>query len=447
MSSGTACSVLSILERLSIGSVRARAGLLPFGVGLLIVASARFAAAQTAPTVRIELSSLDLRRPVELIASAADVVHAATELGLSKTFETVSTSSDRRGRLFRLSKVYLVDLPAVALAHTLGHEFGHDVRRREGGNQNTGFTLDNWPWPVPFVDAHGTGAVSLVGGFFDRASIRSTSGGYEAGRVRDRRFEDAFSSSEDIDQFLASQLIYSRLEEPLAAVFYLRESRLRDQKLFLFSNFSGGDNIDDPTAYALSFTNVRYNRIRLADAEAAARSIRKSARWALVDLQLAGSFFRVANYLWTGNSSGAVPALTVKEVRFWPRATFALSSSGIARGGEMLAVRKRTSIKVHAEKTEQAVPIAGHTRSPWSWGLAFSTTAKSARLRLEGNFWNQETGGRGGSAEGRVENRVRVLPGHTSAALSVGYKSAGFLAGAPAAARWFASTGLIFKAK
>jgi hypothetical protein len=110
------------------------------------------------------------------------------------------------------------------------------------------------------------------------------------------------------------------------------------------------------------------------------------------------------------------------------------------------------------EKTEQAVPLdvigltdrgrpilADRTRSLWGGGLAASAPLKAMRARLEGNLWNQDTTGRGGSVEGRLERPVSALPGRTSASVTVGYKTAGFLAGAPDAARWFGSIGLTIR--
>jgi hypothetical protein len=434
--------------------MRANGILVAATVCVLVGFSPRSAIAQTAPAIHFELGNWDLRRHLELVAAGADVVHAAAEAGSRRLFETVGTSRDGRGRMFRITKLYLVDLPTVAVAHTLGHEYGHASRNRENGALSSSFALDNWPWPVPFVNAHTTNG--LAGSLFDRSLLAISSGGYEAGRVRDRRFADEFSNTSGVDYFAALRLIYSRVEEPLAAVVYLRESELRDKRLYLFANSSAPHGIDDMSAYALTLTGVRYRgSISEANADAAAREIRGAAPWALLDLELAGSFYRVANYLWTGRAVDHVPSLKVRGNRFWPRATFALTSAGVSRGGEVLWVREHASMKFHAEKTEQAVPLdivgsadrgrpilADRTRSLWGGGVAVSTSIRATRLRLEGNYWNQDTTGRGGSVEGRFERLVRVLPGLAGTSVSLGYKTAGSLAGAPDAARWFVSAGL-----
>ena len=441
--------------------MRARRRLIIAAVSVLIVCSARLASAQTAPAIHFELGNWDLRRHVELVAAGADVVHAATQAGLGRLFETVTTSRDSRGRTFRVAKFYLVDLPTVAVAHTLGHEYGHASRGRERGSFNNDFVLDNWPWPVPFVNGHsrGTMASSDFDFLVDARALGPESGGYEAGRVRDRRFADQFSDTGGVEYFAATRLIYSRLEEPLAAMVFLRESVLRDQRLFLFTNRPVAVGVDDMSAYAVTLTGVRYGgRISEADADSAAREIRAGARWALLDLELAGSLYRVANYLWTGRAVGQVPALRIAGNHFWPRATFALTSAGMSRGAELLWVRDRFAVTLHSEKVEQAVPLdtvgftdrgrpilADHTRSLWGGGLAASTSLRATRLRLEGNYWNQDTTGRGGSFEGRVERRIASWTTRPAASLSVGYKTAGFLAGAPDAARWFASIGLTIR--
>jgi hypothetical protein len=430
---------------------------LPISAGILagILVAAPNASAQTSsqPTIHIEFGNWDLRRHVELVAAGADVVHAATEAALGKTFDTVSTSRDRRGRLFRLGKLYVVDFPMVAVAHTLGHEYGHASRHRAYQIYSAGFRLDNFPWPVPFVNGSPKPGSSSEGAF-DARGLGLVSGGYEAGRVRDRRFADEFGAPGGVDHSAAARLIYSRLEEPLAALVYLRESKIRDQNFFLGLNTSAGP--DDMVVYSGALTAVRYGgRISTPDAQSAAREIRRGARWALADLQLLGSFYRVANYLWTGNATGEVPAITVRGSRFWPRATFALTPVGIARGGEVLWVRDGRSATLHLERTEQAAPLDvtavndrgrplawGPPRSLWGGGLSVSAPVSAMRIRLEGNVWNQEATGRGGSVEGRVERSISALAPRTSANVSLGYKSAGFLAGAPDAARWFASAGV-----
>lgn len=435
----------------------ARGRLIVSAVFILAAFSPRSARAQTAPAIHFELGNWDLRRHVELVAAGADVVHAATDAGFGKFFETVTTSRDGRGRMFRVAKFYLVDLPTISVAHTIGHEYGHASRNREAGALNNSFTLDNWPWPVPFVNAHGTGHGTMS--YFDRPALAIDAGGYEAGRVRDRRFADDFADARGADYFAATRLIYSRLEEPLAAMVFLRESELREKRLYLFANGTSGQGVDDMSAYALTLTAVRYHgAISEANADAAAREMRGAARWALLDLQLAGSFYRAADYLWTGRAVGQVPSLKFGGNRFWPRATFALTSAGISRGGEVLWVREHASMKVHAEKTEQAVPLdvvgvtdrgrpilADHTRSLWGGGVAASTSLGATRLRLEGNYWNQDTTGRGGSVEGRVERRINAWPTRPAASMTAGYKTAGFLAGAPDAARWFVSAGLTIR--
>jgi hypothetical protein len=430
---------------------------LPIAAGILasltFVAATATAQTSSQPTVHIEIGNWDLRRHVELVAAGADVVHAATEAALGRAFETVSTSRDRRGRLFRIGKLYVVDLPTVAVAHTLGHEYGHASRHREYQVYSAGFRLENWPWPVPFVNGLPKPGTSSQGAF-DARGLGLVSGGYEAGRVRDRRFADDFASPGGVDQFLAARLIYSRLEEPLAGIVYLRESQIREQNFFLGRSASVGP--DDMVVYSGALTSVRYGgRISTLDAQSAAREIRRGAPWALLDLQLLGSFYRVANYLWTGDSVGQVPAIKVGDNRFWPRATFALTPVGIARGGDVLWVRDGRSASLHLEKTEQAAaldvtartdrgqPIAwSPPHSRWGGGLAVSAPIRGMRFRLEGNVWNQATTGRGGSVEGRIERSIAPLIARTSASFSLGYKTVGFLAGAPDAARWFVSAGL-----
>lgn len=436
--------------------MRARGRLIVAAGAVLVACSSRLASAQTAPAIHLELGNWDLRRHVEIVAAGADVVHAATEAGLGKIFEAAATSRDGRGRMLRVAKLYLVDLPTVAVAHTLGHEYGHTSRSREYNISSPGFSLENWPWPVPFVNGRPKPGGSFAGSF-DPPMLGIASGGYEAGRVRDKRFADDFSNPDGIDQFSATRLIYSRLEEPLAATWFLRDSAIHDQDFFLEGNSTGG--IQDPVVYAAAFTSVKYGgRISTLDAQTAARQIRRGARWALLDLELAGSFYRVANYLWTGRAVGQVPALAFAGNRIWPRATFALTSAGIARGGEALWVRERFSVKGHAEKTEQAMPLdtvgftdrgrpilADHTRSLWGGGLAATTSIGATRLSAEGNYWNQDTTGRGGSGEARAERRITAWPTRPSVSLAIGYKTAGFLAGAPDAARWFVSAGLTFR--
>jgi hypothetical protein len=407
------------------------------------------------PAVHIEIGNWDLRRHIELVAAGADIVHAATEAALGRAFETVSTSRDRRGRLFRIGKLYVVDFPTVAVAHTLGHEYGHASRHREYQIHTAGFRLENWPWPVPFVNGLPKPGGSPEGQF-DARALGLAPAGYEAGRVRDRRFADDFAAPGGIDHSSAERLIYSRLEEPLAGLVYLRESKIREQDFFLGLNTRVGP--DDMLVYSGALTAVRYGRIATLDAQSAAREIRRGARWALLDLQLLGSFYRVANYLWTGNSVGEVPAIKVRGSRIWPRATFALTPVGIARGAEVLWVRDGRSAMVHMEKTEQAVPLEGTAfndrgrpiawgapRSLWGGGAAVSAPAGAMRFRLEGNVWNQQTTGRGASIEGRVERTVSSWAARTSASFSLGYKSAGYLAGAPDAARWFVSAGLTIR--
>jgi len=405
--------------------------------------------AQTsAPPITIELNNWPLRRDIALVDGATGIAHAATEAALRKAFEKSVASADARGRWFRASKLYLVDLPTVALSHTLGHEYGHGTRRRDIGLLDNGFALDNWPWPVPFVDAHGTGRGG-INFFFDPIALGVEAGGYEAGRVRDLKFRDVFSR-EDVDYFSAAQLIYSRLEEPMAAILYLRDSQVRDFTTKLFAG-----PLDDMRAFTATFTCVRYHSISDPDAQQAARDIRRHAALAVLDLQLLGSFARVGNYLWTGKAVGSVPAITFGDQHFWPRATFALSPIGVARGGELQWTRRALSITAGAEKTEQGIPLeevgrtdrgrpilAAHTPSLWSGHATASVGRRTFTTRLDTNFWNQAATGHGGAVEARIQRRMFSGPVPAAVAVSAGYKSAGYLAGAPNAARWFAAIGL-----
>lgn len=436
-----------------------RPRVLPIIAGVLagIALTAPLASAQTPvlPPIQIEVGNWDLRRHVELVAAAADVVHAVTEAGLGKVFETASTSQDRRGRLFRLGKLYTVDLPIVALAHTVGHEFGHTSRLREEQFPSAGFRLKNWPWPVPFVDAvHRSGSGTFLNRF-DPGALGIAAAGYEAGRVRDRRFADAFSGQGGIDYFSAARLVYSRLEEPLALAFYLRESELAGKDPVLQP---ATVRIQDPRAYAIALTAVQHNRVSEGDFRRTARRIRGGAPWALLDLQLAGSVYRLADYLWTGRVVGEALSIHVGKSRLWPRATFALTPVGIARGAELLWVHERVAVMAAAEKTEQAVALetigltergfpilADRTPSLWGGHVSVWSHRRSASMRLDAHLWNQAATGRGGAVEARVERSLAATGTHLSPTLSVGYKTAGYLAGAPDAARWFGSIGMTIR--
>jgi hypothetical protein len=429
-------------------------------IGLLAVVAALTSnplwAQTTTPQIRLDVSIWDLRRHVELVAAGADLVHAATETGLGNLFETASISADGRGRLFRIGKFYVVDLPTVAVAHTFAHEYGHAARNRENHVVTNGFRLTNWPWPVPYVGGVPKPVpLSEIDSFVDPRALGVSSGGYEAGRVRDRQFHDAMASGGRMEYFTAARLIYSRLEEPMAAIVYLRESQIQDQKAFFFTDGDGGA-MDDMRAYAINFTGVLHvNGIGLIDAQKRAREIRRHAAWALMDLELLGSFYRVANYLWTGDAIGNVPAIKVGSSRFWPRATFALTPVGIARGGELHWADGGNSMIVRAAKTEQAVPLevvgptvhghptlADRTRSLWGGAVIASTHQRGSTLRVETNFWHQQATGRGGAVEISAERPIGAPASRTRASLSVGYKTRGFLAGAPDRAQWLCAVGL-----
>lgn len=121
-------------------------------------------------------------------------------------------------------------------------------------------------------------------------------------------------------------------------------------------------------------------------------------------------------------------------------------------------MRDNSSVTVRTEKTEQAVPLdvidrdsrarpilADRTRSLWGGSVMASTRRRAIDLRLETHLWNQEATGRGGAVEARVERPISVWAARTSAALSLGYKTAGFLAGGPDGPRWFGSVGFVIR--
>jgi hypothetical protein len=416
----------------------------------LTIPAAAIGQTRSSSRVTIDVSNWRLRTSVSAAMAGGQLLHRGTDALFDRAAAETFSSHQRRGRFARGLKLLAVDLPIAAISHTLAHEAGHITRLNEDHIRHGRIQITQWPWPVPFMDAQTQIRSPFPMPDDPRVMTHAAAGG-EAAVVRDRFLGDTIAATGGLDYFQSAQLIYSRLETPGAAWIHLADSTFDSEADF----FGGKYGPTDSRVFVRTFEFVRRGRVSLDDFHTSATTVRRQSLLALADLQLWGAVTRVASYVLSGETAGPLPAIRVGSARLLPRATFGLTARGIARGGQALVLTPGAAFDVsvtstlapisHPEQpvTRDAADVASD-RHLWDGHVRIMPTHSRLRIQhVDAVVWQQDTRGIGGSAE--IGWAVPLPQTRATAGVSLGYKTRGYLAGAPDRAGWFLGASLTVK--
>jgi hypothetical protein len=400
------------------------------------------AAAQTAAPpagepepVSIDLSSWRIERNTSLAAAAGATISRLSDAALDQAFGK-PTGTRGRDIASRIARLYVVQAPIASLTHTLTHEFGHIARAQEAGAGRISIQVHPWPWPVPV-----TGATSRpVDPFFETPPDRLTTlaaGEEAAGLLADRVIDAIYAedSARYSDWLLT---IYASLDMPMYTWTHIRRSQLRSEEAF----FTSPRLQSDPAEYALVFTELEafsspHGEFTFAAVRRNANRLRNGVWLDLLDFSLWAGMWQTITYVLTGSERLPNPALIIGGVRLVPGAHFTITPIGMEKGVDVRSVFRRQVLRTGIRWTSTP------TRKTL-WGATAAVIPRSGRwlsVRIAADVWQRERMGPGFRLEAGPEYTRKGSHRFAGVGGSIGYKSSGYLAGAPFRAGFMASIG------
>ena len=393
-------------------------------------------------TVDLDVSSSEIRRNVALLTTAAEIVNRAADFGLDHLF-TAGDGRAPRKILWRLGRLWFVNLPVAALTHGAAHDAGHVARGHEAGFRTLSIDIVQWPWPVPI--AQSVEYPEPTEGELPPAALMPVIGGGEqAAHVQEALLTERIYSRDRADYFDWVLLAYAQLDAPVYAAWDLDRRRFRDQSTL----FAGDQPLGDFVVFALLLAEQQDRGGPLKGAASQMDLVRRNAdrlrraAWLnLADFALWAGVTRVAQYVITGERTSVNPTLSIGKWRLVPGAYSTLSSLGPEKGIDVRFVTTRYLPGLEV----RWIDTPADTRL---WAAGFTLRARNRPRFLpevRTDLWQRpgrraglrlEAGGRGALTIAR-----RVF----DASFQVGYKSEGYLADAPMRAGLLGSFGVAVK--
>jgi hypothetical protein len=250
--------------------------------------------------------------------------------------------------------------------------------------------------------------------------------GEEASDVQDKQLSDHMYAETHSDYTTSLQLLYAKLDLTLYVWTDLRQSQLTDFGAFV----SSPRYASDPAQYAFAFAQLRPSMsigTTFESLKYSANRIRSGVWLNLLDPSLYFAGMDVVNYIATGSRGTHLPELQIGTVALLPSAHFTITPIGFERSVNIRLASSQIMSDVEFRQTE--VPDGRRLGALGVNVRSGEPTWLSPGMWVD--VWAQPSHGNGYRVELGTARSVAVGQHVTVGTLRIGYKTQGYLLGAP----------------